>query len=610
MPYSSTEDYMEEKRFTLPYTPDFELIETEERAYEVVVELKDVKILAVDTETTGLDPYNSKLLLIQIAVNNKCYILNCAKVNPSVWNDLLSNPNILKILQNAVFDYKFLKVHADVSTRPVFDTMIAERLITVGKQNKTSLKFMASKYLGLDLDKEIRKDFVGVYRDKFSRSELMYAANDALILPEIYDRQVDALQRDGLVSVALLEFKTVIPIAEMELSGCLIDTKKWKILLEVARKNRDDLEKVIQEKLLPVCDQLTIFGESTINISSQKQLLHHLHKLGIDIPDTSEETLRKYKHSVTDLLVKWRGWQTVLARYGKKFLARIDSRNGRLYANFNQVRADTGRTSSSNPNLQQIPGFDPEDPDSLNFRSCFVAPKGYKIVGSDYSQQELRILAEISGDPKFLEAFINNEDVHEKTACFVYNKKPEEVTKTERKKTKVTNFTVSYGGSAYTIANRLGISEQEAEEIVDAYFKAYPKVKEYIFNAGHFAVENGYSMSVSGRRRYYNIPTLDDPDYKKKIRSIRRKAANMPIQAAAADVSKQALCNLFYTLEKTDYDVKLLMFVHDELIMEVKEEHAEKVAKILEQSMINGFSDFFKKVPMKVDCSISDCWDH
>ncbi|MCK5021362.1 MAG: hypothetical protein KAS32_30400 [Candidatus Peribacteraceae bacterium] len=611
--FDGNEDNVEDKEergFSLPYVPNYEFIETEERAKEVLTVLMESKVLAVDTETTGLDPYTCRLLLLQIATPDCCYILNCGKIRADIWNSVLESKDILKLAQYASFDYKILKVHAKVSMRPMFCTMIAERLITVGKQFKVSLQYMASKYLGLDLDKEIRKAFIGVYRDKFSRAELMYAANDALILFEIYDRQIDSLQKDDLVPVALLEFNTIVPISEMELNGCLIDKSKWRALLRVAGKNRDAVEEQIKEKLSPVCNQLSIFGDCTINISSQKQLLIHLRRLGIDIEDTSNDTLKKVNHPVTNLVRKWRSWEKICTSYGEKFLSKINEKTGRLHARFNQVRADTGRTSSSKPNLQQIPGYDPDDSMSLDFRSCFIASLGYDIVGADYSQQELRILAEVSQDKNFLDAYLNDEDIHTKTACLVYNKKPEEVTKKERLKTKVTNFTISYGGSAYTIAKRLNISEDEAISIVDGYFKAYPGVKNYIVESGNFAVEHGYSVSISGRRRYYDVPSISDLDYKKKIAAIKRKGSNMKIQGSAADVSKQALCNFFYAAEKVDYDVRLIMFVHDEIILEVEEEHAEEAARLLEKSMVSGFAGFFKQIPMKVDAEVSKHWSH
>lgn len=620
----TTEQYKSEKRFSLPYTPDFEFVQTEDRALEVAQELSKFKVLAVDTETTGLDPFTSKLLLIQVATADKCYILNCVRVNPSVWSDLLSNENVLKIFQNAVFDYKFLKVHAGISCTPIFDTMLAERLITVGLQRKTSLQYMAMKYLGIDLDKEIRKDFIGMYKDKFSKAELMYAANDALILHEIYNRQIDILQRDELITVALLEFRTVIPIAEMELNGCYIDVNKWRAFLQVAKKNKDEVEEQIQSILLPVCSQLTIFGGSTINIASQKQLLTHLNKLGIEIEDTKDETLQRVGHHVTELLIKWRGWNKIITSYGEELLGKVSSKTGRLHAKFNQARADTGRMSSNGPNLQQIP----KESETINFRSCFMAEPGYKLVTADFSQQELRIVACLSQDSNFISAYRNGEDIHTATAIKIWGGTPEEVKENgKRNVAKTVNFLMCYGGGPYTLALRLGFfkkyedagfstkdsiekGQKEAEDIINGYFKTYPGLKDYISKAGTFAVNNGYSLTVSGRRRYYRLPSVDDEKYNAKIKAVRRKGANTPVQGSAADVSKQALCNFYYALEKGGYNARIIMIVHDEIVCEVKEDQAEDVAKLLEESMIKGFSDFFKDVPMEADACIDTYWHH
>lgn len=601
----------EDRTYSLPFIPKFEFIETEARAKEVAKELLQFRVLAVDTETTNLDPYTSNILLLQIATPDKCYILNCTKVSPGVWNEVLEHPNTLKIIQNAKFDYKMIRVHTGGSIRPVFCTHIAERLITAGRQKRTSLKYMCFKYLGIELDKDIRQSFIGTVRTRFSLAEQQYAAVDALILHEIYDRHIDILQRDGLLAAAMLEFRTVIPIAEMEVSGCLIDEIKWRTLLEVAKKNKDEIEEKIQNELKPVCDQLSLFGNSTINIASQKQLLMHLKKLGIELADTSEESLKSVKHKVTDMLLVWRGWEKILTSYGDKFLGKINKKTGRLHADFNQVQADTGRMSSSNPNLQQIPGYIEDDPTSLNFRSCFIAPPGYKMVTSDFSQQELRIIAELSKDENMISAFVNGEDIHTRTAINIWGGTPEEVKANGRRKiAKTVNFLMCYGGSAFTLSARLGITEDEAEDIINGYFRVYPGVKEYIHRSGNFAVENGYSLTVSGRRRYYDIPTLQSPDYKSAINAVKRKGANTPVQGSAADVSKQALCNFFYELEKSGLDARVLMIVHDEIVCEAKEEHAEEVSKLLEKCMIKGFSDFFKTVPMTADACVDSYWHH
>lgn len=374
-----------ERGFSLPYKPDIEFCETEESARRAKEELLKYKVLAVDVETTGLDPYLNRILLFQIATPDKCYILNCVKIDPSIWGEILSNKGILKIAHNAKFDYKMLKRYTGVSMRPIFDTMLAERLLTAGTKQGVSFGYLSTKYFGIEVDKDIRKNFIGVYRDKFSRSELLYAANDVLMLHMFYDIQIDALQRDGLITTALLEFNTIVPVAEMELNGCMLNIDKWRALIDVAEKNRIESASKIQEIVKPVCNQLTVFGDPTLNIASQPQLLRHLHRLGINIEDTKDETLKRHKGiEIIDHIRDWRKWEKLCTSYGEALLEKINPKTGRLHAEFNQLRAETGRMAAKRPNLQQVPGFIEDDPSSLNFRSCFIAPEGYDVVTADY----------------------------------------------------------------------------------------------------------------------------------------------------------------------------------------------------------------------------------
>ena len=523
-------------KIELPYQPKYVYVETEEAAKKALEELTRYNVLAVDTETTGLDPYNSALLLLQIATQDVCYILNCVKVDPSVWAPILSSRDILKLLHNAAFDYKMIKVHAGAEMYPIFDTMVAEQLIVAGRRLRVGLEPTVSRHLGIALDKGIRSDFIGVKRSEFTEDELIYAANDALILHELYRRQVPILQKEELMRVAELEFNTVIPVAEMELEGVLIDVVTWRKLVKTAAGYKRALEAKLREIFLPVASRISIFGDTAINFSSQKVLLEHLNKLGITcdgkpIEDTSDETLKNIDHPIGSLLREWRKWEKVCSAYGDTLLNKVNPKTGRLHASYNQLRAATGRMSSSDPNAQQIPGYSPDDPSSLNFRGCFIAKPGYKLVTADYSQQELRILAALSGDKSFIEAYRNNEDLHTRTAINVFGGTPEEVKLNgNRKIAKTINFLLSYGGSAFTLSRRLGIPEQEAQKLMDDYFNAFPGVKKYMETAADFAVRNGYSVTVSGRRRYFDVPSTSHPDYNKIIGAIRRKGMNTPIQ--------------------------------------------------------------------------------
>jgi len=615
------EQYRAEKGFALPYKPNYIFIDTEEEALKALEHLKTFEVLSVDTETTGLSPYNSKLLLIQIATPELCYILNCTKVDPKVWSPIFTDLNILKILQNAKFDYKFIKVFCGVSMRPLFDTFIAEALITAGTKQPLKLNFIALKYLGIEINKGVRTSFIGQYKTDFSLIEKLYAANDALILHNIYNDQVDILERDGLLNIAMLEFRTIVPIAEMELMGSRVDSNKWRLLVEVARKHMGESEIKVKDILDPVSSQRDLFGGCSINLGSPAQLLAHLTRLGIKVPgrqgvlepiqNTQEETLKQIAHPIGPALIEYRGWEKICNAYGEKFLEKIDAKTGRLYAELSQMGAGTGRTASKNPNLQQVPGFNPEDETTLDFRSCFIASPGYKLVVGDYPQQELRILAELSKDEKFAKAFTLGVDLHTRTAIDIWGGTEEEVKQNgNRKKAKSINFLISYGGQAYTLAKRLGMDEDEAQKILNAYFSTYPRVKKYIEEYGEKAISNGYSVTLGGRRRYYDFPTTDDEKYDSKMRAIRRKGANHCIQGTAADIGKQAICHFFYELEKLNLDAHISMFIHDEIVCEAKVEHATMVAKLLEECMVRAFKDFCKKISITVEACIDDTWRH
>ena len=789
------EDYLtQQNTFSLPYTPEFEFIEDQARAEEVLQFLLKEPILAVDTETTGLDPFTSKILLYQVATEHKCYILNCLKVDPKVWNPILTSKNILKLLQNAKFDYKMLKVHTGASTFPVYDTMLAEQLLTAGLLSSASLKNLILKYLGIEISKDIRKSFIN-HNGNFTRNELLYAANDGLTLFPIYEKQLELLKRENLLNVASLEFNTVIPYAEMELAGFKIDSKKWRSLLDKATVLRKEVENNIQDSLKSTCSQLTILGESTINLGSQKQLMYHLKKFGLRLENTEEKTLAELsrEHPIADKLLIWRKWSKIVTSYGESLLEKINPVTNRLHATFNQI-ITTGRSSCRDPNLQQIPSDT-----FLDFRSCFVATPGYKIIGCDYclapetrvltedlrwvtiesvevgdkligveeyaskqvrylkstiverkktlvqpcyrltlddgsqvvssskhrwlvkvkgtyrwletnslkveseiakfldpwkvensweegylagvsdgedslyynnqrnkgssivwegrelrrgvksvkkieylgeqevigiqtsertfiaeglvshnSQQELRILAELSNDKGFIESFVNDEDIHAKAAAGIFKiplpelleliEAGDKEAKKKRSTAKMINFAISYGATAYRISRELKISEEEAQGIIDGYFESFPGVRKYLYKYSNMAIQNSFVSTVLGRKRYFNLPSIDDEKYKRDISSIKRRATNAPVQAGAADVTKLAVCNFYYGLKEKQWDARLLLVVHDELVCEAKEDIVEEVAKFLEESMLEAYSTIYKTVPMKVDAIISDYW--
>lgn len=601
----------------------YEVVSDNNRVSEVADILGKEAVISVDTETTGLDPYLSKVLLIQIATPYICYIFIVGKIDVKLLKPLLENPDIMKIVQNAKFDYKMLRCVCGISMNNMFCTMTAERLMIAGlfdenTMSKASLKSLTKKYLHMDMEKKIRSKFHengDIQRTSFSKEEFDYAADDALVLHPIYEQQsVDLADRE-LIQTALLEFNTIPITGDMELEGCSIDTEKWRNIVEEVRKRRDEYANKILKVLSPVVAQATLFGLPAINISSPVQLLSCLKKFGVRRPDgscledTDEDTLKEAKkgNPIIEDILQYRGDEKLVKAYGLNFLEKINKKTGRIHAEFDPLRAATGRYSSSHPNLQQIPTFDEKDP-LVNFRSCFIAKPGYKFICSDYSQQELRILADASNDPVFARAYMNNEDRHKQTASDVFGVPLDKVTPKQRKIAKVLNFAIVYGAGPSKIAWMLEIPIEEASEIISRYFRSYPYIRRFMERMAEEAIRNRFAYTIIGRKRYFQIPDPSDPEYRMTISKLRRVAPNTFVQGSAADVTKQALIYLDEAIRENSIDAHLIMVIHDEVVIEVKEAQAERMARITEDCMIRGYTTFFKNIPMKVEAVVADYW--
>ncbi len=607
---------------------NYEVINTQEDLERSVEILLQEKMLAVDTENTGLNPHSGNPLILQIGTSHKCYIYPAyTGLDLSPLKRILENKDILKILFNAVYDYKWIFVKYDIKMVNMFCCQVAERLLTVGKivgagyNRRASLATCISKYLGIELKKEARNAFID--RDPIANpltdKEFQYAAADVVLLPDLFFQQSYYIEKDRLEKVTLLENGSLPVFAEMEVYGSLVDRSEWEVLLAEVKKRHSKLSIEIHKHFSDVVSQKNLFGLPSFNLDSTAQLLVHLKKLGFDLPDTEEETVKKYKskHPVFAMLVDYRGYNTILKRYGEKFLSKIHPTTGRIHANFNQLEADTGRASSSKPNLQQVPSYDEDDPDSIDFRSCFKARAGYKLVTADFSQQELRILADCSQDPVLCKAYTTVDangkdlDVHTYTASVVFNIPYDKINKKgfERRTAKTLNFLLVYGGGAKTLAERLGIEEDEAQKIIDDYFARYAKIKKTLDKWANDTINKGYSETISGRKRWLPLPPQDHAEFDKIKGAIKRQGKNNPVQGGGADVTKQAMIYVYNAIKDAGYDARILMVVHDEIVVEAREDQAEAVAKLLESNMIKGFSHFFKKIPMKVDVNISNTWE-
>ena len=591
--------------------PPYEYITTQQRANEVCEnELKKADIVAVDTEGTALDPFSSTLLLFQIADKNKAYIFDARKIKDfSPVKKILEDSKKLKLTQNGKFDYEVLKVSLGIAMRNIYDTMLAEALLNAGLSSNarlSSLKLLAKKYLDVDLKKEIRESFVTGGR--ITKGQLEYAAMDVLVLFPIFDKQYAKIKAESLTKTAKLEFAVLPVVGEMELRGININAEKWRRNLQGLKEKRDMLAQQIQNEVRPLYknSQADLFGNmgNVINLNSQKQLLELFNdKLGLDFPSTGVAVLQKFPHPVAKMLLEYRGYEKLLSAFGENMLSKLNKKTKKLHPDFFQLGAATGRFSCSNPNLQQIPR-------DATFRSCFSASKGYKLVNADYSQAELRILAEYSKDPVFVRAYKENADLHTITASQMYNVPFDKVTKEMRQATKTINFGLMYGRGAVSIGMQIGISSDEAKKLLDKYFSIYAGVKKWLDKAARTAVQKGYAETILGRKRWFVLPDKADPNYIREIGSIERAAKNHPIQGTSADMTKLALVFIQERFEKEGIKGGIVHTVHDEIVSEVVEEQAEFAAKIQQEEMERAGKTFLREVPVVAEVTVSDVWEH
>lgn len=432
--------------------PDYEYVTTEEHARAAMNWLDRFDTLALDTETTGLNPYNSNISLVQIGTEDKAFVFDVrhdtdrSSLNLSVLDPILKDKSKLMILQNAAFDMKFIKVKRGFYIPNVYDTMLAEQLLNLGKIGiKNSLDAIIKRYLGLDMPKEPQGSFAN-YTQEFQAYQLEYAANDVIPINLVMKLQREFISKEDLENVLRLEHEFLIPLCEMELNGIKIDVDKWNLIMGGVQKDYEDLKIKIQNILSGVNSQTTLFGVSLLNIDSNAQLKSALKKYGLDLKSTDVGTLSKFKKiTVISDILKYRKAYKLLSTYAQPLLDKILPETGRLHTRFKQM-VSTGRLSSSDPNLQNIPN-------KQKFRSCFVAEDGYSLITSDMSSAEIRIIGNYSEDPIFLDAFSTGQDLHTRTASEMFDIPLDKVTHDQRGAAKAINFGLCLTEGTNTISN-------------------------------------------------------------------------------------------------------------------------------------------------------------
>ncbi len=564
--------------------------------------------LGLDTEGNSLSPFDNHLFLIQIGNEEVVYIFDFhwhqRLAREVFWND----QEKLFILHNVKYDYKMLKHGLNIELINTFDTFLAERILTCGIERKNSLKEVSKKYLDYEMDKEIRNEFISLTYDTFDKNtshELIeYSAKDVQLLPIIYRLQKWELETKGLIDVANLEFEVCKVVSEMELTGIYVNVESWKEIIKTCEIKKSGIEEQIAEMLVDAHITPGLFGKSAFNLNSTKDLKDIFQKLGVHLTSTGEEQLSQVSHPFAKLMLEYRKYEKQLSAFGNKFLELVRKETSRIHPSFQQVGADTGRFSCSNPNLQQIPSGE-------EYRKCFSAPLGRKIISCDYSQQELRVLASLSKDTKFIQFFEDGVDLHTATASMMFNIPMEEVQKdTHRKVAKTINFGLAYGQGAKALGVTIGVSEEEANRMIDKYFSQFTYIRDWLNNAAKEAQKNGYAATLMGRKRFYNMPSMYHSDYRQVMSSIGRQGKNTPIQGSGADMVKLAMVMIHKRLKEKQLDAFLINVVHDELLVESSEKDAQETAQIVKETMIEAGKKLTPNVPVMAEEGIGDYWKH
>src|SRR5215813_10442830 len=593
-------------------TTNYRVIKTAEQLHQAIESLSKQTAIGLDTETTDLDPYTSRLRLIQLAAPDVASIIdldafaNSTHASLAELGDLaplrrlLESPRPIKIAHNAKFDAKFIKHNLGVDIVGLFDTLLASQLVGAGDiEERHGLETVASRYLNESVDKSER---LSNWNFELSEAQLEYAARDAAVLLPLREKLIDRLKSDSLVKCAQLEFECVMTVVDIELAGFYMHKDRWLEQLGIVEKRRVELAEQLQQVLAEESSQGSLFGgpqRDDINLDSQQQLTRALTRLGIPVPDSTRNWKLQplaVEYPIIGTLLEYRTLQKALTSYGQNMIELINPITRRLHADFRQIGAPTGRFACTNPNIQQVPH-------ALEYRRCFSGyPDGRKLVIADYSQIELRILAEFSGDQGFIDAFNSGADLHRVTAAQVFNAPLDQVTKEQRDFAKRLNFGVVYGIGAQRFSMMTGLSTTKAEDVLRRYFTTYRGLDNYLREAASRAVSDRQARTASGRLVRFRY----DENDRQQISMTQRNGKNTPIQGTSADILKRALRLLREELRGTN--ARIVNIIHDEIVVEADSDEAEGIAQKVERVMCAAAQEYLSSVQVKVETEIADEW--
>lgn len=662
--------YLVTKQQSLWTSDRYKVISAEE-ALELLAPLNVVEL---DTETMGLDPYTKELLTVQLGCAEFQVVIDCTSVDIHLFKEYMESPQRMFLGWNIKFDLKFL-YHQRIVPLRVYDGYLAEKLLWLGYpagMHEMSLKAASINYLGVDMDKSVRGKII---QTGLTEDVIVYAAGDVSYLGKIRDKQLVELEKKGLLKAIDFENGFVKCLAYIEYCGAKLDVDKWKIKMATDLNNLEKYEAELNEwveeseyssKYCSVNIQGDLFnGFDTkprchINWTSSQQVIPLFEELGLNLKVLDKKT-KHYKKSVDikvvepqaskspliPIYVKYKKAAIIVNAFGQKFLNLINPVTGRIHANFNQLGTDTGRLSSTEPNLQNLPH-------DAQTRACFVSDKGNRWISADYSGQESYLMASMANDEAMLEELTNGSgDLHSLTAKMVFQQIPRDMPlkdikknfKDLRQEAKGYEFCFNYGGQDSTLIRNYGLDAKRAKEIYENYMSGFAGLKRYQDFRRVDVMRKGYILlsKITGHKAYiYDYDELkmqmekqDDPDFWAYYREMKqenpecdtvqgvrrlarrkaeseRQSINYPIQAAGALCFKLASIKLFNWLLKNGllFKVKYCIPVHDEINLEAPDEISEEVADILVKCMVSAGKPFCTRAHLGADVEIGDHWIH
>lgn len=609
-------ELLEEQVDTTHYK--YDLVDTVPALESWINRLGQAKIFAFDVETTHSDVMQAKLVGISFAIapHEAAYVplthnyegvpqqlpvdLVLEKIKP-----LLSDPQKTLVGHNLKFEINILLHHGIEIKNKIYDTML-ESYIQNSASSRHDLDTLSLKYLGkrtITFEDVAGKGAKQISFDKVHiDSAVTYAAEDADVTLQLHNLMWSMISKDE-------ELAEVFTGIEMPLTHVLARMERVGVLLDVALLQKHSVE--LSKRLQQLEEEAFTLAGTQFNLSSPKQLQTILYeKLQLPIlsktptgqPSTSEDILQELARSypLPNIILEHRSLNKLKTTYTDRLPLQVNPKTGRVHTCYNQAITATGRLSSTDPNLQNIPIRNEE---ARRIRQAFIAPAGYKIVSADYSQIELRIMAHLSQDPGLLQAFESGQDVHRATAADVFNVNLESVTHQQRRSAKTINFGLIYGMSAFGLSKALGISRDTAQEYINLYFQRYPRIQAYMEQTKELAHRNGCVKTYHGRRLF--LPEIHATNLQRK-KAAERAAINAPLQGTAADIIKLAMINIDQWLQQSSIKAKMIMQVHDELVFEVLEKDVLEVIPLIKEHMISVIK---LDVPLAVDIGIGDNWD-